>query len=801
MKQVYKKIIVSILAAAILLAPVAPGFLVRGTVQDSQILAENKALAQDTGELVCNDPNQTKNSEGKIDGTKLCIDNSVKVTNNSATFEATLENTKSPYLGLFSGIEDVMSWNIYDKPFIIEKKITGLPYKVPDGTNIVDHGLIKIKTDTPDQQSFTFSTTKPLQENHEYFMVLQLRKGKPKKFGSLVGSPDYIINVEVTFHTGTGTSAGGVNNISVGGINPKSSDIGPCFSLGGWFDIPNCIAGFLQVIWEGSALIARLGATFLDFFVYYSTNSGSYDNVFVSNGWGAVRDIANIFFIIILLYIAIKTVLGLGASNSKKLVAMVIVVALVINFSLFATRIVIDSTNILAKIFYNSITPVNEKGGDAAPQGIEGQKQISVGIVSTFNPQSLLSNSFKYAGNEKVFIFIQILLIAITLYLTYIFFAVALLFVGRVIALWMAMIFSPFAFASFALPFDIPKLGHKEWWKNLLENALLAPLFIFFLYLVVMFSGFLKDIISYKNIDSLSGTEGLFQRVMSVAIPFIIIAGLLREAKNIAVKYSGEFGEMLHKAGSAVGGMVVGGTIAAATGGAGLALRSTLGKASAAAANSGWAKKWEAKGWGGGTAKRIMESGAKASFDVRNVKVAGQSLASTGLSFMKGQQGGVEGARQRTVEKRRKRAQGLEVGEDEKLKQKLNETERDLQELLKNNTKQIEALDRAIKTAKDNNITTGPNSIASMKAAKKAFMQTLIVATGNNAGKSAAVLYDQAEDEKADILEENRKRKWSYAKTIQGNVFTKALLIRGGKANREAAHKIRMEEKIESKEH
>ncbi len=711
MKQVYKKIIVSILAAAFLFAPVAPGLQKSSSGLKLPPLSTNIARAQSDNH--CNDPSQNP------DGTVLCL-YATKITDTAASFKITITNTKDGYLGPYNQLGNVAYWNLFNKEYAFLGKDNKIASK-PSDVQLLQSGTFEFNPNTPTKQDFNFttSTSKPLEGDKTYFIVLYLEKGTIStrynptlQDTEIITTTTFVVANQNTFTTPPkGSNKSGTENSAASTTeNYTKTDYGIGVCLTWNFDLnpTNCVAGFLQVIWEGSALIARLGATFLDFFVYYSTNSGSYDNVFVSNGWGAVRDIANIFFIIILLYIAIKTVLGLGASNSKKLVAMVIVVALVINFSLFATRIVIDSTNILAKIFYNSITPVNEKGGDAAPQGIEGQKQISVGIVSTFNPQSLLSNSFKYAGNENVFIFIQILLIAITLYLTYIFFAVALLFVGRVIALWMAMIFSPFAFASFALPFDIPKLGHKEWWKNLLENALLAPLFIFFLYLVVMFSGFLKDIISYKNIDSLSGTEGLFQRVMSVAIPFIIIAGLLREAKNIAVKYSGEFGEMLHRAGSAVGGMVVGGTIAAATGGAALAMRSTLGKMGSAAENSATLKAREAQGgFRGFLAARTRDLGRFASgstFDARNIKVAGKSLPSGGPSFLRAREGGNEAAVERKVRRRQERAERLKVSETEPLKQELNKAEAELQDILGKFTHQLEMLDKKIQSTRQDKL-------------------------------------------------------------------------------------------------
>ena len=69
----------------------------------------------------------------------------------------------------------------------------------------------------------------------------------------------------------------------------------------------------------------------------------------MEKGWGAVRDVANIFFILMLLYVAIKTVLSLNVTDNKRLVGVIIIVALLINFSLFTTKVVIDASNIFSK--------------------------------------------------------------------------------------------------------------------------------------------------------------------------------------------------------------------------------------------------------------------------------------------------------------------------------------------------------------------------------------------------------------------------------------------------------------------
>ncbi|PIZ86922.1 hypothetical protein COX93_02795, partial [Candidatus Nomurabacteria bacterium CG_4_10_14_0_2_um_filter_30_12] len=221
------------------------------------------------------------------------------------------------------------------------------------------------------------------------------------------------------------------------------------------FKIGGCILAGLDFVWQASALIGRLAGHFLDFFVYYATNSSSYSNIFVEKAWSAVRDVANIFFIVALLYVAIKTILSLNVTDNKKLIGYVIIIALIINFSLFTTKVVIDGSNILAKIFYNNIvskdaTTTNADGTlKDSEAGTEGQKSISVGLIRLFNPQNIVMEAYKNVNLGLGYaIFIILLLIAITLYTAYIFFSVAILFVARVISLWISMIFSPLAFAS-----------------------------------------------------------------------------------------------------------------------------------------------------------------------------------------------------------------------------------------------------------------------------------------------------------------------------------------------------------------
>ena len=60
----------------------------------------------------------------------------------------------------------------------------------------------------------------------------------------------------------------------------------------------------------------------------------------INTVWILIRNICNITFIFILLWTAIQTITGIASANTKKMIANVVIAALLINFSLFITRII-----------------------------------------------------------------------------------------------------------------------------------------------------------------------------------------------------------------------------------------------------------------------------------------------------------------------------------------------------------------------------------------------------------------------------------------------------------------------------
>jgi len=339
-----------------------------------------------------------------------------------------------------------------------------------------------------------------------------------------------------------------------------------------------CVLSFLyNVILTPSFYIVALGANILDYFLGFTINSNSYRAEFITKGWGLIRDISNIAFIFTLLYLAIRHILGL---SSKKYIPTLIIVALLLNFSLFFTKVIIDGGNILSRAFYESINTPNDSYSDSS-----GYRGISSALVSKINPQQILSESLfavKLQPTEfststgttnttptqqnlkeafGYFAMIFILLTVVNIMMAWIFISVALLFVGRTIGLWFAMIFSPIAFVTLAVPNSggfVKKLSFDTWKDTTLKLAFVAPIFIFFLYLTITF----LNLIFSTQVP----TEGrdTFMILMNVIVPFVFVLVLLRTAKSTAEDMAGEMGgavkTLVGKIGGFVGGAALGAT-------------------------------------------------------------------------------------------------------------------------------------------------------------------------------------------------------------------------------------------------
>ncbi|MBP9855982.1 MAG: hypothetical protein KBC48_01585 [Candidatus Pacebacteria bacterium] len=264
----------------------------------------------------------------------------------------------------------------------------------------------------------------------------------------------------------------------------------------------------------------------------------------VKNAWTLARDIANIGFIFILLYIAIKTVLG--ESNSQKLITQVIIAALLVNFSAVIPRTIIDISNIFAITFYENLGPqiAGSQARDitttflAASSPAYGIKMYADAFVNTFSPSHSLSVE-SYIPGTLMFILAYILLVG------------GILFVLRIVVLVLILVSSPLAVIGWIIPSTASY--SKQWLSKLINEAIFAPIFMFLIYISIII---LRDS-SLSNLDP-SGSS------TSKIISFIIVCSLLLVSLYVAKKFSGDGASYAMGWGKGAKGWFMGATVGTA---------------------------------------------------------------------------------------------------------------------------------------------------------------------------------------------------------------------------------------------
>jgi hypothetical protein len=560
----------------------------------------------------------------------------------------------------------------------------------------------------------------------------------------------------------------------------------------GFFDPQSSILGCAaQIIYyigfKPTTWLMVLSGEIMDWGIGYSIDSASYPvngKSFVTDGWRIMRDVANICFIFVLVYVAITTILG---QKKERLIGMVIIVALVINFSLFLTKVIVDLGNITARFFYNNISITSSQAGGQEIFGTTNHKSISYGFAATFNPASLFSDLKKgatidtangtvsaglsqeeFAGYYATFALVGSI---VNLVAAFVFYSLAWLFIARTAGIWLAMIAAPLAFLSLALPKGIGTDETKKytdfssWLSNLVNLAVMPAIALLLIFLILTFleSDFLG------NLGSEETTTGKF---MTVLLPLAVISYLLLATKKIATSYAGELGKITTKMGNVVAGVAIG----AATGVLGLAGRGVLGAAGSAMRGSGRLKNMAVKGnmLQRGIAKSALGLGSKmgaASFDARSIKIMGKSLKDTGFNVgdAKGTGGYTKLKEDQRAEKE-KYINELKVSADEKEQKavfaaqaKLTNIMMDNEDSLKKREADLEDARKTLEDEKGNANSTDPVEKAKYDAAKrdvdakKADLKDFKITSGIKAAQDDV----RAAEKEVNII--NRKRTAAYA--------------------------------------
>ncbi len=181
----------------------------------------------------------------------------------------------------------------------------------------------------------------------------------------------------------------------------------------------------------------------------------------ITIGWTIVRDICNMFFILILIVIALGIILQLEEyQHFGHLLGELVLMAILVNFSKVIATTLIDAVNILIQMFalndwkeawvvlyryvnFGDIVPVSGVPGVSLPDGWMS------GLV-----QGLSKFVFAFVGMAT-------------------FLALTGMLILRVVVLYLLIILSPLAYALDILP--VTKHFAHEWWEYFIKNLIWVP--------------------------------------------------------------------------------------------------------------------------------------------------------------------------------------------------------------------------------------------------------------------------------------------------------------------------------------
>lgn len=274
----------------------------------------------------------------------------------------------------------------------------------------------------------------------------------------------------------------------------------------------------------------------------------------INIAWRVFRDLANMSFIFVISYVAISTILGTSGRLSKEIIVRVLVVALLLNFSLFFTKVMVDSSNILAAQFYKAMVPdstgsvnggvswvfmrsmalttvysLNQHGNNP----LAGPQDITLGQVLKGTYDNITQLDSQSGALVSILGSIFFLIAA------FVFFAGGILLIIRFVVLVLLMATSPLAYIAMVIP-GAQKYA-SQWWENLTKHLIFAPAYMMMLWIVLTIINSNQFITGVARTAGQQSQLGSFGAALtnggssvSIVLNFIIIIVMLLAAVIIA---------------------------------------------------------------------------------------------------------------------------------------------------------------------------------------------------------------------------------------------------------------------------
>ena len=225
------------------------------------------------------------------------------------------------------------------------------------------------------------------------------------------------------------------------------------------------------------------------------------DNDFVNLGWGIARNLTNMLIVLGLVVIALATILRISSYHAKKTLPLLLIIALLVNFSPVICGLLIDGTNITMNYFLKAGTL---KAG-FVEQASEQLGELAESIRKGGSPAEALGKGLVFVGFN---------VIGGLVFLLY-----AFLFLFRYIALWMLVILSPLAFFCYVFPYT--RKYWTMWWNQFLQWSIIGIPAAFSIYIA---NQMIELITANGLVSEPTGVLSGYTMIMGYIVPIAFLA-------------------------------------------------------------------------------------------------------------------------------------------------------------------------------------------------------------------------------------------------------------------------------------
>ena len=288
----------------------------------------------------------------------------------------------------------------------------------------------------------------------------------------------------------------------------------------GWIVCP--VLGFLGTVTDTA--FSFLATNFLE------TSANTLRDDGIRNAWGAIRNIANVLFVIAFIVIVYSqlTSSGLGNYGVKKILPRLIIAAVLVNLSLIICQLAVDLSNLLGyslkTLFDGGLLNINgdvSGDGDATGNGF-GIAALMVGLL---------------AGGITLALSISMPVILAALLALVI---IVLILFARTALIIVLTIISPLAFVAYLLPNT--EQWFKKWYKMFFALLMVFPIIGVVFGASSLAAGIINDVAVTD--------DNVMMQVVAVGvatIPLFLVPSLLKNSLNAAGSIGAKLSGMASK--------------------------------------------------------------------------------------------------------------------------------------------------------------------------------------------------------------------------------------------------------------